>query len=63
MENLGVDISNTKNAHFQNTKQSKSAVSKRMRMDVDDGRKLKRIVKPSRGDLGIKDLAVSIFYK
>ncbi|XP_044744495.1 nucleolar GTP-binding protein 1 [Coccinella septempunctata] len=59
MENLGVDMSDTKNAHFTKTKQSKKTIANKMRMDVDDDTKtkLKKIVKPSRGDLGIKDAA------
>lgn len=58
LQSRGVDMSHISNTHFNKNIKS-SALTKRMKMDIDDDTKskLKRIVKPSRGDLGIKDLA------
>lgn len=62
MEQLGVDVSNTKNAHFTKTKsrsQSTGPLSKKMKMDVDKTANSKRVVKLNRNDMGVKDVAVS----
>ncbi|KAK9890971.1 hypothetical protein WA026_013308 [Henosepilachna vigintioctopunctata] len=66
MKNLEVDISNTKNAHFMKTKQKTKLTStpaKQMRMEVSTEKqekmnKLKALVKPSRNDMGVKDVAM-----
>ncbi|XP_050296288.1 nucleolar GTP-binding protein 1 [Anthonomus grandis grandis] len=64
MENLGVDMSNSKAANFTKTKQRSRSVgppSKKAKMDVDNGRPLSKsraLVKPPRNEQGIKDLAM-----
>ncbi|KAL3287778.1 hypothetical protein HHI36_002240 [Cryptolaemus montrouzieri] len=67
MENLGVDMSNTKSAHFTKTKQTSRVMgtpAKKFRMDVSKEtqekmrNKLRAIVKPSRNDMGVKDVVM-----
>jgi nucleolar GTP-binding protein len=68
MEQLGVDMSGTKDAHFTKTKTRSRSVGppvKKMRMDVDKGqssvatRGTRSLMKPPRNELGVKDAAVS----
>ncbi|XP_019868481.2 nucleolar GTP-binding protein 1 [Aethina tumida] len=62
MENLGVDMSETSDAHFTKTKprsRSVGAPAKRMKMDVDvvpTRTKNKVLTKPPRNELGVKDV-------
>jgi nucleolar GTP-binding protein len=68
MEQLGVDMSGTKDAHFTKTKTRSRSVGppvKKMRLDVDKGqssvatRGTRSLMKPPRNELGVKDAAVS----
>jgi nucleolar GTP-binding protein len=67
MEQLGVDMSGTKDAHFTKTKTRSRSVGppvKKMRMDVDKGqssvatRGTRSLMKPPRNELGVKDAAM-----
>ncbi|KAL1501515.1 hypothetical protein ABEB36_006822 [Hypothenemus hampei] len=62
MENLGVDMSDTTDAHFTKTKQrtrSVGPVAKKARMDIQNTNTQSRgLTKPPRNEQGIKDLAM-----
>lgn len=66
MENLGVDMSETENAHFTKTKgrsRSLGPPAKRMRMDTSESRsqsKNRSVSRTPRNEQGVKDVAVSI---
>ena len=70
MEELGVDMSGSKDAHFTKTKgrnKSMEPVGKRMKMDVDKNqstslatRNVGALMKRPRNELGVKDPAVSV---
>lgn len=64
MEELGLDMSGSRDAHFTKTKarsRSVGVVAKRMRMDVDKAgnTRSKLLTKPPRNEMGIKNVAVS----
>lgn len=65
MEELGVDMSNTDNAHFTKTKarsRSLGPPAKRMRMDVSESRsqsKNRSVSRTPRDEQGVKDVVVS----
>lgn len=73
MENLGVDMNETDDAHFTRATKGKAKtlgpISKRMRMDVDseESNKINRNRSLSfnrtapRNEMGVKDVAVSVF--
>lgn len=67
MENLGVDMSNSENAHFTKTKarsRSMTPAAKRMRMDTSTTRSQSRarsLSAPPRDEQGVKDDKVKIF--
>ncbi|RZC42005.1 nucleolar GTP-binding protein 1 [Asbolus verrucosus] len=64
MANLGLDMENTKDAHFTKTKSRSRSLgppAKKVKMDVDNSKlstRLMSLSKPSRNDLGIKDVAM-----
>lgn len=66
MEDLGVDMSDTQDAHFTKTKarsRSLGPPAKRMRMDVSESRsqsKNRSVSKTPRNELGVKDVVVSV---
>lgn len=67
MQGLGVDMSETKDAHFTKTKRTRSSegqLQKRMRMDVDQpvNNKNRSVSRTPRNELGVKDVAVSFPY-
>lgn len=62
MEQLGVNTSNTKDAHFNKTRgrsQSSGPSAKKIKMEVDKPNTSKAIMKPNRNEMGVKDVAVS----
>lgn len=65
MEELGVDMSETENAHFTKTKTRSRSVgppAKRMRMDTSESRSQSRnrsVSRPPRDEQGVKDVVVS----
>lgn len=67
MEELGVDMSETENAHFTQTKgrnRSLGPPAKRMRMDTSENRSQSRnrsVSVTPRNEQGVKDVAVSTF--
>lgn len=61
MEDLGIDMEDTENAHFTKTRRSRSLsqpARKRMRLQSESRSRGRSSSKPSRDEMGIKDVAM-----